>query len=244
VAGAGGRTQVGALAAAAVVVVLVPFADILRDVPLSALGAVLIVVGVQLFDLHGLVSVARFDVWEFALAAVTLLVVVLVGVEQGILVAVLLAMLDRVRLSARPQVHVLGRVPGTTSWTPPTAESGAVPVPGVLVAMFATPIWYANAVHFREEITAALSRSDQPVRTLVLDTIGMSDVDFTGTRALSEVLTFCEHGRITVGIARAGSHLVASLRRGGLAARIGADHFYATVDEAVRALDPGGTSPA
>jgi len=242
VAKSGGRTQAAALGAAAVIVVLIPFANVLRDVPLSALAAILIYVALRLFDVRGLVDIARFNSVEFALAAVTLVTVVFVGVEQGIGVAVLLAILDRIRISARPQLHVLGRIPGTTSWARPDFEPLASPVPGVLVAMFATPIWYANAVRFREEVAAAIRQAPGPVRVFVLDTIGMSDIDFTGTRALTRVMEACEREGVTFGVARAGIHLHDSLRRCGLAARIGEDHFFDTVDGAVRGLAPGPSS--
>ena len=112
VATAGGRTQAGALGAAVVVLLLIPVAGVLKDVPLATLAAILIYVALRLFHVGDLVSIFRFDLFEFGLAAVTLLTVALVGVEQGIGVAVLLAILDRVRLSARPQLHVMGRVRG------------------------------------------------------------------------------------------------------------------------------------
>ncbi len=108
VATAGGRTQAGPLGAAAAVVLLIPFADILKDVPLATLAAILIFVAVRLFHLRELAAIERFDLFEFGLAAITLFAVALVGVEQGIGVAVGLAILDRIRRSARPQLHVLG----------------------------------------------------------------------------------------------------------------------------------------
>jgi len=244
VASAGGRTQAGALGAAALVVVLIPFANVLRNVPLSALAAILIFIALRLFNVRDLVAIARFSNIEFALATVTLLTVVLVGVEQGIGVAVGLAILDRIRVSARPQLHVLGRIPGSTSWQRPDLEPSAARVPGALVALFATPIWYANAIRFRDEVRAALLHAPAPVRVFVLDTVGMSDIDFTGTRALSQVLDLFEHEGIAFGIARGGVHLRDSLRRSGLAARIGEDHFFQTVDEAVTALASGPSPQA
>jgi len=239
---AGGRTQAGALGAAAVVVLLIPFANVLRDVPLATLAAILIYVALRLFNMGELVAIARFNLFEFALAAVTLLTVVFVGVEQGIGVAVGLAILDRIRLSARPQLHVLGRIPGTTSWQRPELDSSAEQVPGVRVALFATPIWYANAIRFRDEVFDALRHAPGPVRVFVLDTVGMSDIDFTGTRTMSQVIDRCERDGIVLGIARAGLHLRDSLRRAGLAARIGEEHFFPTVDEAVNALTAGPPS--
>jgi high affinity sulfate transporter 1 len=244
VATAGGRTQAGALGAAAVIVVLIPFADVLRNVPLATLAAILIFVALRLFRVGDLIAIARFNRFEFALAAVTLLTVALVGVEQGIGVAVGLAILDRIRLSARPQLHVLGRLPGTTSWQRSALDPSAEQVPGILVALFATPIWYANAVRFRDEVSDALAHAPDPVRVFVLDTIGMSDIDFTGTRAMSQVLDLFERDGIAFGIARAGVHLHDSLRRGGLAARIGEDHFFTSVNEAVTTLATGTPPPA
>ena len=186
-------------------------------------------------------AIARFSRVEFALAAITLLAVVFVGVEQGIAAAVILAILDRIRRSARPQLHVLGRVPGSTSWTPLEANADAAQVPGVLAVLFATPIWYANAVHFREEVAAALARQG-PTQVIVLDTLGMSDIDFTGTRELARALDASDRAHIRFGIARAGDHLRTALRQSGLEARIGVDHFYSTVDEAVTSLTAGPPS--
>ncbi len=157
VATAGGRTQAGALGAALAVLLLIPVADVLRDVPLATLAAILIFVAIRLFNPGDLVAIARFDPFEFGLTAITLLTVVLIGVEQGIGVAVGLSILDRIRLSAQPQLHVLGRLPGTTSWAPLSPDFPATGLPGVLVLLFATPLWFANAVHFREEVARAPS---------------------------------------------------------------------------------------
>ena len=214
----------------------------LRDVPLATLAAILIFVAAHIFGWVDLTAIARFDRFEFALAAVTLLAVVFIGVEQGIAIAVGLAILDHVRLSSRPQLHVLGRVPGTTSWTPLSGGVEAEQLPGVLVVLFATPLWYANAVHFREEVGAAIGAAGGSTRVLVLDTVGMTDIDFTGSRSLGRVLNACERDRITVGIARAGEHLRGKLQRSGLASRVGEDRFYSTVDEAVSALAPPAPS--
>jgi sulfate permease, SulP family len=243
VAQAGGRTQAGALGAAFVVLLLIPVAGVLKNVPLATLAAILIYVALRLFNVRDLVAIFRFDAFEFGLAAVTLLAVVLIGVEQGIVVAVGLAIIDRIRLSARPQLHVLGRIADTTSWAP-LENPEASQVPNVLVVLFATPLWYANAVHFREEFSAALAeQAPRDIRVLVLDTIGMSDLDYTGTRALGRVLDRCERDHITFGMARAGDHLRRALQRSGLASRIGEQHFYPSVGEAVTALAPGSSAP-
>ena len=235
---AGGRSQVTSLISAAAVVALIPAAGILHDVPLATLAGVLVFVAARLFNVRQLAAIARFDRLELALAVVTLLTVALLGVEQGIGVAVGLAILDRTRRTARPQLHVLGRIPGTTSWAPVGAQ-GASQVPGVLVVLFATPLWYANSVHFEAQLRAALRRSlGGTPKLLVLDALGLNDIDYTGARALSGGLDALSDAGIEFAIARAGRVLRDELRRAGLTKRIGEDRYFASVDEAVTALRP------
>jgi sulfate permease, SulP family len=243
VVNAGGRTQAGPLLAALAIVILIPFANIFRDVPLATLAAILLYVAARIFNLHDLRAIARFDLLELALALITLLTVALVGVEQGIAVAVLLAILDRIRKSAMSHLAVLGRVAGTTSWTPLEADPDASQQAGVLAVLFATPLWYANATHFREQVHAAVTEVPGTTRVVVLDAIGMSDLDFTGARAFGRILDVAERQGVAFGMARAGERLRESMRRSGLLARIGEDHFFSTVDEAVTALSARPGAP-
>jgi high affinity sulfate transporter 1 len=235
VSAARGRTQLACLLAALGVAAVVPAAGLLREVPLAALAGVLLYVATRIFHLGELRAIARFDPFELALAVITLLAVALIGVEQGVGVAVGLAILDRTRLTARPQLHVLGRIPGTTSWAPMNAPQRPAEINGVLVVLFAAPLWYANATQFRAALDHARRRSAQAPRLVVLDALGMYDVDFTGAQALSKALDALSQDNVTFAVARAGDHLKENLARAGLLQRIGADHFYASVDEAVTA---------
>jgi SulP family sulfate permease len=235
---AGGKSQVAGLGAATALAALIPASDLLSDVPLAALAAVLVFVAGRIFRWRELLRVARFDVFEFALALLTLVTVPLVGVEQGIGVAVALAVLDRARRAARPKLHVLGRIPGTTSWTPLGSVDGAAGVPNVLVVLFATPLWYANADHFRREVLSALAAAEPSPKALVLDAIGMSDIDYTGAAALEEVLDELEDRGVVIAVARAGSVLKEGLVRAGLLNRIGNQRLFASVNEAVVAISP------
>ena len=69
-------------------------------------------------------------------------------------------------------------------------------------------------------------------------TIGMSDIDYTGSRALAAVLDELDRDHAAFAVARAGEHAREGLKRSGLLARIGEDHLFPSVDEAVRAFGP------
>ncbi|MGO9963754.1 MAG: SulP family inorganic anion transporter [Acidimicrobiales bacterium] len=238
VASAGGRTQAAGLGAAVALALLVPAAGLLKDVPLATLAGVLIFVATRIFHGREIAAIARFDRFELVLTVLTLLAVPIIGVEQGIGVAVGLAVFDRARLSARPQLHVLGCIRGTTSWAPLSVVRDAVQVPGILVVLFPTPLWYANAVHFRTELDGALARGEGRPKVFILDALGMNDIDYTGLRALREALDKLDHENIQFAMARVGSRLRQGLTRGGLVERIGTTNFFTSVGEAVAALGP------
>jgi SulP family sulfate permease len=236
VVSASGRTQVAGLSAAGALVLLIPVLALLEDLPVAALAAILIFIATRIVHIRDLIDIARYDGFEFGLALVTLLTVALVGVEQGIGVAVALAILDRTRRSARPHLHVLGRIPSTTSWTPLIGTEHAVEVPGLLVVLFATPLWYANATDFRTEMTAAIDQGDHALTLVVLDAMGMTDIDYTGAHALRQLLDQLDSSGVSFAMARTNNTVRGDLARSGLLGRIGKDHLFASVNEAVTAL--------
>jgi high affinity sulfate transporter 1 len=240
----GGKTQGAGLGAAVVMVALIPAAGLLTDVPLATLAAVLIFVATRIFHAKDLLRIMRFSTWEFGLALITLVVVAVVGVEQGIAVAVGLAILDRTRRSARPATFVLGRIPDTTSWEDidnPTNMAAAVP--GVLVFFFGGSLYFANAGYFRLKIHAAMTATSPTPELLVLDAVAIGDIDDTGALALGQVLDKLEHSHVTLAVARAAPTALENLARSGLLDRIGRDHLFLSVDEAVLALGPGTVPP-
>jgi SulP family sulfate permease len=236
VASVGGRTQVAGLLAVVATILLIPAAGVLRDLPLATLAGVLVFVATRIFHGRDLVAIARFDRFELGLALLTLLTVALVGVEQGIGVAVGLAILDRTRLSARAHVHVVGRLPGTTSWVPLPSDPRAQQVSGVLVLLFPTPLWYANAAHFRSQIERALDAAKPAPHALVLDTFGMSDIDYTGAAELRRLMDELDRRKITFAVARAGETARENLAHAGLLERIGENRLFPSADEAVAAV--------
>jgi sulfate permease, SulP family len=245
VSSTGGKTQAAGLGAAVVMVALIPAAGLLTDVPLATLAAVLIFVATRIFHAKDLLRIMRFSLWEFALALVTLVVVAVVGVEQGIAVAVGLAILDRTRRSARPATFILGRIEGTTSWEDiANPNNTAAGVPGVLVFFFGAPLYFANAGYFRLKILAAMEAASPPPQLFVLDAVAIGDIDFTGVRALGQVLDELERRHVTLAVARAVATSPENLAHSGLLDRIGRHHLFPSVDEAVLALGPGAVPAA
>jgi MFS superfamily sulfate permease-like transporter len=238
-AASGSRSQItNVMAAVAVLGVVVWLTGPLEKVPLATLAATLVYVAAKLFRIGELKRILRFDPVEFTLAGVTLGVVALVGIEQGVLVALLLSLADRTRRSFRPPDAVLGREVGSDHWMPIDVGRPTEQIPGVLVYLVYAPLWYGNADYIRLQILELLDTASEPKRAVVLDADAVSDIDYTGLQALLGLTAELERRGVAFGIARA-SHLVHhELKSGALIQQIGSDHLFTSVDEAVDALTP------
>lgn len=233
----GTRSQLtNTMAAVVVLGVVVALTTPLANLPLATLAATLVYIAAKLFRIGELRTILRFDRLEFALAAATLVVIALVGIEQGVLVAMILSLADRTRRTFRPRDAVLGRDPGTDHWMPLDIGRPTEQVPGVLVYLVYAPLWYGNADYLRLRIRQLLDAASDPIQAVILDANGMSDIDYTGLQALHGLATELNRQGVAIGIARA-SHLVHhDLKRGALLEQLGADHLFASVEEAVAAL--------
>jgi MFS superfamily sulfate permease-like transporter len=196
----------------------------------------LIFVASRLFHLGELRRILHFGWFEFALALVALATVALVGIEQGVVAAALIALAYRARLTARPRGAVLGREPGSAHWIETDVGRPTEQVAGVLVYLLYAPLFYGNATFVVQKLRRALASAPSVVHTLVLDANGIADVDYTGAKALGGLIEELKGNGVRVGLARA-SHLVHhNLKHAGLIEAIGTDRLFASVDEAVRAL--------
>lgn len=240
---AGGRTHAaGLFAAAAVALVLMFFTHPLAYVPVAALGAVLIVAGLSLVDLTTLRFIFRVDRVEAGISILATVGVVALGAMEGILVAAVLAVLRFVRLSARPKVEILGRIPGVPGFHSRARHSEAKPVPGLLLLRFNGPLVFFNAGHFRHEVMAAVERMEQKPRAVVLDFLTVTDMDVTGLYTLREVHDLLEaQGIDLAGGGRQTQWSSWAEKRGFEVGRV---KLFRTLHQAVRVLrDPKDKKP-
>jgi high affinity sulfate transporter 1 len=187
---AGARTQLAQLVMAVIaIVVLVAATALLHFLPDATLAAVVFVIGIRLVDIGHLRELWRLRRDELVLAAITALVVVLVGVEQGIALAVVLSVLDFVRHSYRPRDTVMVPLAGAPgSLVPEAARPGGETVPGGIAYRFDGTIFFANADRFRQRVLDLVGAAPHPVSWVVLDLSPIADIDYTAGQVLLTLL--------------------------------------------------------
>ncbi len=185
---AGGRSQLVNIAQAVTVgLVLVFLTGLFEYIPSPVLDGVVFAIGVGLIKVQTLREVGRASRVELGVALLALVVVAFVGVEQGILLAVVVALIDRLRRQYHPHDEVLimdGRV------VPRLRHRVEVPeerLQGILLYRFDSSLFFANAPFFAERIRGLLGRSATPVTHLVIDAASIDDVDYSGAETLRDL---------------------------------------------------------
>jgi MFS superfamily sulfate permease-like transporter len=189
-------------------------------------------------------DILRLRPGEFAVAAITAAVVVIVGVEQGIILAMALSILEHLYHLYRPFDRLLVPADGGGARTEPL-DSGAQFAPGLLVYRFGAGLFYANATRFTEEIMTAVETADPPLRTLVLDAEAMGDIDYSGADSIRQIQEELTRKGITLAIAEPSDTVRSLLDAYGLTELIGPDNIHRTLRTAVETYRPSaGDAPA
>lgn len=245
---AGGRSQLSSLAAAVVVlIVLVLLTGPLAYLPVAALAAVVFLIAVELVDVAGLRHILATRRHEFAVALLTTVAVVVLGVEQGIVVAVVASIVDHLRHSYSPLNSVLVKSP-EGHWRATSVTPGARTEPGLAVYRFGTSLYYANAARFAADIIAVAGHDPaavpatgpvtdaEPLRWLVIDWAAIGDVDYTASTVLAKVVERLHEGHMRLVFSSVLGPVKRQLDRYG----ISADACYDTPGEALEAFHAVG----
>jgi MFS superfamily sulfate permease-like transporter len=142
------------------------------------LSAVVFRIGFDLIDLKGMHRIFRQRRAEFWVALITLLTVVVVGVEQGIILAIVLSLIEHTRHGYRPK-NMLLTPTSSGIWRAQPRATGSQALPGLMVCRFSHSLYDANAQQFSEEIGALVHQVSPPLRWFCLDAAAIDDADFT-----------------------------------------------------------------
>ena len=190
--GAGGKSQLAQTAAGLIVVVVLLFlTGALSYMPNAVLAAVVLLIGLRLVDIKGLQGVARVRTGEFVVAALTAATVVAVGVEQAIILAIVLSIIEHLYHAYKPfDTTIAVNEQGRLTASPITSTGGTIlqAAPGLVIYRFGAGLYYANSTRFVEEIMRILDEADPKVEWFCLSGAAIGDVDYSGAGAIKQVV--------------------------------------------------------
>ena len=237
---AGARSQLAQLVFAGVVLlVLLALTGPLQYLPRCVLAAIVFTIAVGMIDAKGLRDIRRESWGEFILAVGTAAVVVTIGVEEGIVLAIVFSLFRHVRHSYRPHTVVLA-FDATGQRIPVPATPGMQTEPGLIVYRFGADLFYANDHRFTDDVRALVAQAPTPVRWFVVDAEAITDLDYSAARSIRELLDDLAGQKVGMMFARVSPYLRSDMDRHGVTAALGETRVFTTLHEAIAAAR-GGT---
>ena len=230
----GAKTQLtGVVGAAGVALLLVLAPDLLRNLPNSALAAVVIAAAIGLFEFADLRRIFRIQRWEFWLSIVCFAGVVALGAIPGIGLAIVVAVIEFLWDGWRPHFAVLGRVDGIRGYHDIKRYPEARLVPGLVLFRWDAPLFFANAELFQGRVLQAVADSPTPVRRIVVAAEPVTSVDVTSADMLAELERTLRAAGIELHLAEMKDPVKDKLKRFELLEHFGPAVFHPTLGAAV-----------
>jgi high affinity sulfate transporter 1 len=241
---AGAKTQLtGVVGALLIALLLLVAPNILRNLPQTALAAVVIAAAIGLIEISDLRRIYRIQRWEFWLSMTCFAGVAVLGAIPGIALAIVIAVIEFLWDGWRPYSAVLGSVDEVRGYHDITRYPQAHLIPGLVMLRWDAPLFFANAEWFRDHAMDAVAKSPTPVRRLVIAAEPITSIDVTAADAVSELDGMLHAAGIELCFAEMKDPVKDKLKRFGLFERFGADRFFATLGEAVRAHEAEEPTP-
>jgi high affinity sulfate transporter 1 len=232
----GARSQLAGVVGAAVIVLMLVFVPgLMRNLPQPTLAAVVISASISLADIPSLVRLWRQRRAEFLLAIAAFLGVALLGVLQGIALAVALSILNVFRRAWWPYQTTLGRVPGMPGVHDQQQHPNAEVLPGLVIFRFDAPLFFANTRTFRDQIRRFAATRPKP-RWILIAAASLTDVDTTAADMLAALDEEINADNISLVFAELKDPVREKLERYELIGHyFDPTHFFPTLDTAISA---------
>ena len=226
---AGGRSQISNITTAIVVLLVLLFLTRpLAFMPTAVLSAVVFLIGLEMIDIRGMRKIFAEARAEFWVALLTALTVVFVGVEQGIILAMALSLLDHVRHGYRGHNAVIA-ADTVEGWQTVPVTSPAQIQPGLLVYLFSHSAYYANAQQLADEVTKLATEAQPGLSWLCIDMVAMGEIDFSAAATLRETTALLQKQGIRLVLVHTSGDVRAQLDRYGITATLGADAYFGSI---------------
>ncbi len=231
--GAGGHSQLAQLTTVLVVLIVILFlTGPLAYMPEAVLAAVVFIIGLDLIDLKGMRTIFAQARSEFWVALATAAMVVFVGVEQGIVLAMVLSLLDHVRRGYRPKNMVIAAA-GADGWRTSPVSMPEQFEPGLMVYRYSHSMYYANAEQLSAEVLDLVNSADPELAWFCIEASAVDDIDFSAAAKLRSIYEMLKDKGVKLVFVRVSADVKAELDRYGITELVGEDAFFTSGEEGI-----------
>ncbi|WP_116813612.1 sulfate permease [Steroidobacter cummioxidans] len=232
---AGAKTPIAAIVTALCILLIALFlTPVFTYLPDVTLAAIIVVSSLRLIDTHEIKYLFNVKITEGLLLAFTFVATLVFGVMPGLLLGIVASILLFITLNTRPNTAILGRLPNTNIFRNVEHFPEAQTIPGLVILRIDASLYFANVVFLKERLHEICRRYEGELQALILDASAVNDLDSSADTALHQLCDEFKKKGITFYIAGVKAPVREVMRRSGLYSTLGGDHFFFTIDAAVR----------
>jgi len=234
----GAHTQLACVVGAVAVLLFVLLAPgVTAYLPDATLAAVVIVAATALIDVRGTIRLWRMSIIEFGLSAAAFLGVALVGVLQGILVAIGLSFVAVVAHAWQPHRAELVSIPDRPGFHDIERHPEGHRIPGLVLVRFDAPLFFANGEIFDSYVRSLVAGAPTRPEWVIVAAEPITGLDTTAVDELVDLDRYLEGTGVRLVFAEMKGPIKDRLIRFGVGDRFDATYFFPTLDAAVEAFE-------
>ena len=239
---AGAKTGMAAIISAALIVLTLLFlTPLFYYLPQAILASVIMVAVFGLIDYKEAIRLWKYHRSDFWMLAVTFIGTLTLGIEEGVLIGVLLSLAMMIYQTTMPHIAVLGKIPGKPHYRNIDRFTELETRSDVLIVRFDARLYYANVAYFQEEMEQHISEKGKNLKLFILDADSMNGMDSTGVHVVEELYSFCQKADIRMMIVGAKGPLRDVMERASLFKKLGEQNFFFRIQHAIDAFDKQST---
>jgi high affinity sulfate transporter 1 len=244
---AGGNTQLVSIVMSMLIGILLIFGGgLFGYLPSAALASIIFMIGLQLIRFGEFRYLWQTHRAEFMVALVALSGTALFGVRQGILLAIIISLMERLSRQYHPKDEILIRDGELSEWAQERIDQHhqrSAHSSGFLVYSFESSLFFENITYFRSRLLHAINKAKEPVHYVVIDAGAMESVDYTAVESIKQLFRQLAADDIKIGFAHVSPNLYDQFEAYGLIDIVGKKNIFSTLNAAIK-TQPGNRRTA
>lgn len=245
---AGGRTSMVNILMGIMIGALLLFGHgMLANLPLAALASIVFMLGFHLIRFEELRYIWRTHRIEFVVAMIALIGTALFGVYQGVVIAVIVSLMERLSRQYHPKDDILLRDGTLTEWAAERLDwhhhRHRTRPHGLLIYAFDGSLFFENVNYFVERVKQAVADAKEPVEYVLIDAGAIDSIDYTAVEAIKTLYRQLSSEDISMGFAHVSPNLRRQFDAYGMSDLVGEDNIFSTLSGAIR-THPGSKRSA
>jgi SulP family sulfate permease len=210
------------------------FASLFHYLPNATLAAILVVSAIRLIDMAEIRYLFKVKTTEGVLLVLTFAATLVFGIMTGLLLGIVASILLFITLNTRPYTAILGRLPNTNIVRNVEHFPEAQTFPGLVILRIDASLYFANVVFLKQRIRDICEQHGANLKALILDASAVNDLDSSADTALHQLSDELKRSGTAFYIAGIKAPVRDVMMRSGLYETLGGDHFFFTIDAAVK----------